>query len=322
MAVVRAGTNPLGPGAPWVKAWFVDRDVNLADFPDYLASEFEMQFQTLEQNTFLDKAEYERRLKALPDHIRKAWLYGEFVIEGAYFTEFNQRRFLDATPEYPEGRHVPWHVIDAMPTLDGHRIMDLPWVSIYRAIDWGYHPDPAVCLWIAVIPGNRAFVFMERTWKRTLAADVAKDIKRLSRGMRIVETFADPTMNIKTGTSKYSIGEIFEQEGVPITPAQNDREVYGYSIHDALNGLVDDNGTPQPRLQIVRSGCPELIKTIPLQQMDPTDPRKLANGNDHYAVALAYFCMGNAMPSQPQQTATVPRWMRPKRETMSHHPYA
>lgn len=83
LAVVRAGTNPLGPGAPWVKSWFVDKDVNLAEFPDYNPDEFEMQFQTLEQNTYLDRATYEKRLRSLPDHIRKAWLYGEFVIEGA-----------------------------------------------------------------------------------------------------------------------------------------------------------------------------------------------------------------------------------------------
>jgi hypothetical protein len=326
-AVVRAGTNPLGIGAPWIKAWFVDHDVNLADYPDYNPDDYEMQFQTLEQNVYLDRRDYEKRLRNLPEHIRKAWLLGEFVIEGAYFTEFRHNNLLDPTPEFPEGEKVEWHVISELPRLElqgrSWDLFDLPWISIYRAVDWGFAPDPAVCIWFLVLPNKRTIAFMERTWKRTLAKDVAKDIKSLSKNMRVVDTFCDPTMYIKDGASKYSIAEQFELNGVPCTASQNNREVYGLAVHDYLGTLIDN----RPQLQIVKGGttrwggCPELIKTIPLQQMDETDPRKIANGNDHYVVATAYMAMGNAMPTLPPQASQVPRWMRPKTEPRNYAAY-
>lgn len=297
-AVVRAGSNPLGPGADWMYDWFIDKTVNLEDFPDYKPEDFEMQFSRLEQNLSADVEAYTARLRNMPAHVRKAWLEGERVDEGAYFSDFRRTK-----------NGEPWHVIDEVPLWQGQQLFNLPWINIFRAVDWGYHPDPAVCLWIAVLPNGMAIVFKEKSWKSTLAADVAADIKRESDGMRIAETFCDPTMALKTGAN-YSISELFEQNGVPLTPALNDRILYGYSVHNYLNTIIDQ----RPQLQIVAPsgyyGCKDLIRTLPLQQMDKNDPRKLANGNDHWVVALAYFCMGNAPASQNPRVSSVPFWMQ------------
>lgn len=300
-ALVRCCSNPLGIGAAWMKAWFIDHNVDPQAYPDYVPDDFEMQFSTLDENRYVNRKDYEKRLRTLPEHVRKAWLRGEFVIEGAYFSDFRQR----------DDEDEPWHVIQKMPRWGDRHIFDLPWVSIYRAIDWGYYPDPAVCLWIALLPNKRAIVFQELTKKRMLAKDFAAEIKRMSKGMHIVETFADPTMNIKTGVAPYSIGDVFETNGIPLTYAQNDRELYGYAVHEFLNTMVD--GAPQ--LQILDRGCPELIRTFPIQQMDPNDSRKLANGEDHWVVALAYFCMGQAMPARDpsEYPSSLPLWMQPKR---------
>lgn len=306
-ALVRAGSNPLGIGAFWMKQWFVDHNVNMAEYPDYLPDDFEMQFSTLDENQYVNRKEYEKRLRNVPEHIRKAWLHGEFIIEGAYFTEFQQKKDV-------KGKVVEWHVVEHMPTWrarDGraYPITSLDWVSVYRAVDWGYFPDPAVCLWIAVLPNHWAVVFKERSWNRTLAKDVAKEIKRESIGMHVVTTFCDPTMFIKRGDATFSVGEQFEQHGVPLDPAQNDRELYGYAVHEYLADVIDDH----PKVQIVRHACPELIRTIPILQMDANDPRKIADGPDHWVVAFAYFCMGQAMPTTDPVESVVPRWMRPKR---------
>lgn len=310
-AVVRAGTNPLGPGASWVKAWFVDKNVRVEDYPDYLPDEFEMQFSKLDQNKSADVVAYTKRLKNLPAHVRKAWLEGEFGNEGAYFTDFQKTRLDETT-----GQRTAWHVIDTVPTWKGTPLFAHSWLAIYRAIDWGYDPDPAVCLWIACLPDKRSIVFKERSWKRTLAGDVAREIKRESDGMHIVESFCDPTMLIKEG-QVYSIGEIFEQQGVPVTAGTNDRILYGYSIHDQLNTVIDG----KPQLQIVQPlglyGCPDLLRTLPELQKDKLDPRKLADGTDHWVVALAYYCMGLAVPSRDPEKPAVPRWMRPKRDARS-----
>jgi hypothetical protein len=163
-----------------------------------------------------------------------------------------------------------------------------------------------------MLPNRRAVVFKERTWKRTLAKDVALEIKAESRGMHITESFCDPTMNIKEGQD-YSIGEIFEMNGVPVTAAVNDRILYGYAVHEYLNTLI--NGRPQLNIVDAKGpyGCPKLIQTFPTLRRDKLDPRKIANGPDHWVVALAYFCMGMAVASRKSATSSVPQWMRPRK---------
>jgi phage terminase large subunit len=49
-AIVRAGTNPLGEGASWVRQWFLDKSVNLWIYPDYHPSDFKSI-----HSTYLDK---------------------------------------------------------------------------------------------------------------------------------------------------------------------------------------------------------------------------------------------------------------------------
>src|SRR5260370_27750937 len=130
----------------------------------------------------------------------------------------------------------------------------------------------------------------------------------MSEGMHIMDTACDPTMFVKTGTIEYSIGEIFEQNGVPLTPAQNDRELYGYSVHELLNTMIDDH----PQVQIVEKACPNLVRTFPILQMDSNDPRKIANGDDHFVVALAYYAMSHANPTHDPLAGpgSLPRCMK------------
>jgi phage terminase large subunit len=313
-ALVRAGSNTLGIGAKWMKSWFIDHDVDPVDYEDYDPTDFEMQFSTLDQNLYANKADYEKRLKVLPPHVKRAWLRGEFVVEGAYFSNF----------KYLDDQELPWHVIDTLPTWkDSHgthvHFLDLPWISIYRAIDWGYSPDPAVCLWIAVLPDGHEVVFKERQWKRTLAKDVAKAIVVESEGMHVVDTFADPSMFAKDGNSDYSIAETFEMHGVPMVAAQNDRALFGYVICEHLDTTqtVEYRGKERkrPKMQILEDdgrglGCPNLLRTIPVMVVDPNDPKKIAAGEDHWVVALAYFGMGRATPVQDPKRPSVPYWMQ------------
>jgi len=117
----------------------------------------------------------------------------------------------------------------------------------------------------------------------------------------------------------YTIGDIFEQNGVPLTPSTNKREVYGYAIHNYLNTEIKVGDRPEdvvPQLQIVAEngpyGCPRLIKTLPILRVGHPDPNKIADGDDHWAVATAYFCMGQAGPAPSVGVSDLPKWMRPK----------
>lgn len=300
-ALVRCSSNPVGIGASWMRQWFISHEVNYAEYPDYVPEDYEMQFSTLDGNEHLDQKEYLKRLKNAPPGVRKAWLTGEFVIEGAYFDDFEKQRMVGDDI-------VPWHCIQTLPTWKGESIFSLPWVNVYRSLDWGYFPDPWVCHWHVVLPNKHKITFKERHNTRMLAADVAAQIKRESAGMHVVETMADPTMFIKTGNAPFSIAEIFEQNGVPLTASQNDRELYGYALHDIMNTLIDEH----PSWQIVEPACPELVRTMPLLQMDATDPRKIANGPDHWAISCAYFAMGSPPPSRDPLRPLIPKWMRSK----------
>lgn len=313
------GTNPLGVGASHVKKYFITKTVRPEEDPEYRPENYVAIHTRKEDNPHLDWSMYLRRLGSLQGATRSAWLEGEWATEGAFFPDFHPTR---------DGRD--WHVIHQLPGVQ-HAGLSNPfpsWVRIYRALDWGYRPDPAVCLWVAVFPNTLTIVFKERTWKETLPKKVAEDIKRESEGMRVVETFADPSIFARKGESEYSVGEMIENGGIPLTRSINDRERIGPPIWEYLNSTVTEIVSlagqevvkEYPTLQILapseggRMGCPNLIRTLPEMQADPSNPKRMDDGEDHYVVTLAYFCLGDTPPPKEPGHPNRPRWMMGKRE--------
>ncbi len=305
-AIVRAGTNPLGPGAGWVREWFVDKDVDRDQFPSYNPDRFAYGHSTFKDNTFLDQSEYKGRLESLAPHQRKAWLEGLFTDEMSLF-DFSPTR---------DGE--PYHVIDEMPTYDGKSILEAPWIQIVLAIDHGFFPDPTVCLWIAIF-GRRVIVFREQLWFRTIASDVAKDIAAESKanGYKLTAAYCDPSMDIKTGADIWTVKEKYEREGVPMVCSVNNREHLAHAIHTALQEEADQG---IPKLQILRpghhrngaTGCSYLIKTLPLMRYDDKHSLRMADHKqDHAVVALSYYLLTHIPNTQPATTRSKPRWLAP-----------
>lgn len=185
-------------------------------------------------------------------------------------------------------------------------------VQIYRSFDHGYFPDPAYCLWIAHL-GDRYIAFKEKLWFKTIASDIAKDIKAESEGMRVVSTYCDPTMDINTGADILTIKDKFELEGVPLETSINNRALYASAIHQALG---EESQPGIPRLQLYSRGVPYLIKTLPQQRFDPKHQLELADHHqDHACVALAYFLIssGSMERRAPSPLAKVKKWLQPKK---------
>ena len=293
-AMVRAATNPLGPSAGKILEYFVDKVVDPEEDPDYNPNDWESIHANLEDNPHLDQAQYRKRFSGLPSHVRKAWVEGEFVLENALF---------DLQPRM-NGK--PWHVVNDV---------DLPAIikhgTIYRAIDAGWFPDPTICLWIAHL-GNRYVVFKEKLWYRTTVQDmtdgpgIVSDIKEIEEQLgikRVAMTYCDPSMNINTTADVRTLRDIYEENGIPMEPSINNREMYASVVHSALAAQADEM---TPRIQFYvngRDGCPYLVKTIPQMRYDPKKPLKMADHKeDHGVVALAYFLISsgsmdrNAMP--------------------------
>lgn len=194
-----------------------------------------------------------------------------------------------------------------------------PSVRIYRAFDLGFSPDPAYCIWIAHL-GTRFIAFKEKLWYKTVASDIAKDMLAESDGMQISMTYCDPTMALKTAADIRTIKDIFEDNGIPMEESINNREHYAHAVHTALAEEINigDSQNPimLPRLQILKHGCPYLIKTLPQQRYDPKHPLRMAdNKNDHAVIALAYFLISSGSFEHKGNSLSlfkIPRWMRPK----------
>lgn len=312
-AMVRAATNPLGPSAQEILKYFVNKDVEFEEDPDYNPNDWYSIHANLEDNPHLDQEQYHKRFSGLPAHVRKAWVDGEFILENALFdfTPFKKQVLDDGS-----FKKVPYHVLDHI---------DLPRIiknaQIYRTVDLGWFPDPTICLWIAHL-GNRHIVLHEKIWFKTIAVDIAREIKEEDERLgisKVAMTYCDPTMDINTTADIRTIKEIFEGCGIPMECSINNREHFAATMHSALNEEVQP-GIPNlqfymPNLGKGAIGCPYLVKTIPMQRYDPKRPLRMADHrDDHAVVACCYYLMSHS--SDPRKAmafeAQKKKWLQPK----------
>lgn len=307
--LVRGATNPLGASAAEVMKYFVNKDINYEEEEDYIPSEWGSIRIDMEDNPTLDIAEYKKRFAGMPEHIKAAWLRGEYMESNTLF-DFRPTKYDEET-----GERYPYHVINE---LDIDELVKK--AIIYRVYDHGWAPDPAYCAWIAHL-GDRYIVFHEKMWHKTVVSDIAASMREEDAKLgirRIATTYCDPTIDIHTGHDIRTIKDIFEQHGVAMECSVNNREQFASAIHTALQ---EQAGPRLPRLQIYRGqgkerpGAPYLIKAIPLQRFDDKKPLALANqAHDHPVVAVAYFLISHSSEEQRSFSQRVsPKWMRPKK---------
>jgi hypothetical protein len=259
----------------------------------------------MSDNPFIDVNRYKKRFAGLPEHVKRAWLHGERLVEDALF-DFRRTK---------NGKQ--YHEINELPTFNGQSIFSQPWVRFYRAYDAGYYPDPAYCLWIAVV-GRQVIPFKEKVWIRKTGEEIATDIVEETKklGIKIAETFCDPSISRHDTADVYTVMDKMERCGVPMTPAVNDRELFASAVHSALQMEIEPD---VPRVQILRPGsgadlgCPYLLKSIPSQRFDPKKPMAMApHRHDHPAVTLAYFLMSwsSEASSAPGMKHRLMPWMK------------
>jgi len=126
-------TNPGNIGHAWVKALWVDH-VPPPGFerPDlYDRDDYDFIRARLDDNPiYANDTEYRRTLEALPEHLRRAFLEGDWnVFAGQYFDVFDY------------GRH----------TARPEEIRLEPWWPRWISIDWGFH-HPSAVYWHCAVP--------------------------------------------------------------------------------------------------------------------------------------------------------------------------
>ena len=282
---IKSSTNPGGIGHSWVKARFVDCAPAGQSFVGEDGMERIFIPSMLDDNDFLLKSDpdYKRRLLALPDRERRALLHGDWnIFEGQYFTEFSQRNVI--TPfEIPKG----WRR--------------------YRTIDYGL--DRLACLWIAVSPEGKFYLYREYCESNLPISEAARAIlERSPKDEDIYATLAPPDMWHRTQTSGKTKAALFSEYGVSFTKTSNDREA-GWL---ALKELLYARGEEAPRLTIF-SQCTEIIRCLPALRIDkirPTDCATEPHEITHAPDALRGFAIFYAVPPKDNTAGKRSVWTR------------
>lgn len=303
MPVFRGGTNPVGVGAGWVKAFFIDKNPNPDEFPDYDPSEYESVHADLDDNPYINPAEYAKLFSNLPSKsLREALRHGTWSVEGQFFSEWAETC-----------DEKPWHAIERMPTLHGRPMHEVPGVEIVRALDWGYSAsagaNPGVCLWFACLPDGTAIGFQEYYFQETLPVDVAARITELSAGMKVRYTVADTQMFAEHEGP--SIAEHFNRAGVPLIESDKERIAGWVEVHNWLRQTVHNGLVERPKLSFWREGCPHTIRTMAQMVVDPKNPLDMQTKGveDDAPDCVRYFLMSRPSASRLAQPDPQLAWM-------------
>lgn len=323
--------NPVGESIDELDHYCVDKDVSLLDDPEYNPNDWGSFKLMRADNPSIDETEYRKQFAGLQKHFKAAWLDGDRIGDRMLFDVFPRitrgmlTHHLDRereTPLPPEREDKPYHYIQELPFVpyQGQKVplLKVPWIQVYRAFDMGYSPDPAICLWFAVL-GNRIIAFHEETWYRTIAKDLATKIVEITKELigdtPVGDTYIDPRCGITQGGDIVTVMDVLEGNGVPCFPSINDRILYA----DAIHGLLGEEVEPGvPKLQIYEPGCPMLAKYLPKMQWDKDNPRKMADHKyDHWPIGLAYFAISSGVlsVSSKPESQQEPFWMAWMRET-------
>jgi phage terminase large subunit len=294
-------TNPGNVGHAWVKALWVDQVPPPGfDRPElYDANDYEFIRARLDDNPiYANDAEYRRTLEALPEHLRRAFLEGDWdVFAGQYFDVFDV------------GRHTA-------------RPEDLrlePWWPRWISIDWGFQ-HPSAVYWHCAVPvqvtggsslnqkephqspvpnhQSRIITYREFVQNNLSPRMLAQGISERSGRERITDVFLSPDA-FAHRTAEASIaeqlGDVLVANGLPrAVPADDDR-VGGWQL---MYQLLESDAW------MITENCAKLIDCLPtlvrddrrvedIRKMDGDDPADaarygLVSGGRFAGVASAF----------------------------------
>jgi hypothetical protein len=269
----RATTNWTGVGIDWVKEYFyVDvkpeaqtilerSEINL---PDGTTKEVVLTKKWFNSTIFdnpkmANDAQYLAFLNSQPEHLKRAWLYGETSsAEGIAFPDFSKATHVCEPFEIPKG----W--------------------KRYSGCDYGYN-DGAANIWITVDPKDET-TYIYREYLRNQKADKGKHLTAEEFAvdcLKIEEEanewprwrIIDGSVYDKRGSSEPSLYEGMRKVGFIARPADQSKgsRVAGKNkIHELLR---IPEGKEKPKLMVFNN-CPHIIKMfygLPLDKHNAED---------------------------------------------------
>jgi phage terminase large subunit len=316
-------TNPGNIGHAWVKALWKDRvpppgfeQAGLYDPRDY---EF-IEARLADNPIYANDAEYRKTLASLPEHLRKAFLEGDWnVFAGQYFDIFDY------------GRH----------TARPEELRLEPWYPRWLSIDWGFQHNSAVYWHCAVPAGHPAVIPSGAKNLSSVSTRRNSSIASLPQhdnsGARII-TYREFVQNglsprmlaqaIVERSGRENISEVF------LSPDAFAHRTAESSIAEQLGDVLVANGLPRPApadddriggwqymyqllesdAWLVAENCDKLIACLPtlvrdnsnvedIRKMDGDDPADSARyglvSGGRFAEVGAGFVQPRAMERSP-----------------------
>jgi phage terminase large subunit len=275
-ANMAGATNPGNIGHAWVKALWVDHTPPPGfDRPElYDASDYDFIRARITDNPiYANDAAYRRTLEILPEHLRRAFLDGDWnVFAGQYFDVF--------------GRH----------TARPEDIRLEPWWPRWISIDWGFKHNSAV-YWHCAVPANvsanapagrssqssatghqspRIVTYREFVQSGLSPRMLAQAIAERSGRERISDVFLSPDA-FAHRTSESSIaeqlGEVLTANGLPRPSAADDDRIGGWQL---MYQLLESNAW------VITDNCAKLIDNLPLliRDEDRVEDIRKVDGDD------------------------------------------
>lgn len=259
--------NPGGIGHAWVKRLFIDRSYREGEKP----SDHSFIPARLFDNPILTEAdpEYVDSLRALPDRLRRAWLYGEWdVFEGQFF------------PEFSESVHVVGR--ESVPRS----------LTYFASADYGL--DMFALLLLGVDRDGNVWCIDELCQSGLTLGDAGRAASRFLSRFPVRYLTVSPDLYNRRQDSGLSGIEIFAAEGCPlppVTPADN-RRVQGWRT---VREYLSENTSPFLRIS---EDCKDLITSLPSLTCDPIrneDASDHPHEITHSPEALRYALMSRAL---------------------------
>lgn len=301
--LMRATSNPGGPGHGWVKRMFFDPSVPNEPFwatniettetlvypPVYQPGHpqagqphpkagqplFQRKFipARLYDNPYLTQTgSYEASLLSLPENQRRQLLEGDWTVaDGAAFGEFREHIHTCKPFEIPSN----WRR--------------------FRSCDFGYSTFSAVH-WYAIDPENTLYVYRELYVSKKTGQDLARMIMDLERKEKVTYGVLDSSVWSQRGQAGPSIAEEMISMGCRWRPSdrtQGSRIAGKNRLHELLKV---NEGTQKPGI-IFFNTCRQIISDLPVI---PSDPDGGEDINDKYASDHAYDSIRYGIMSRPR----------------------
>ncbi|MDF2800780.1 MAG: phage terminase, large subunit, family [Anaerocolumna sp.] len=257
---------------PWVNShWTKDRYFD-NEYPN--AFTLTTTYKCNEWLDDLDRKKIENLAITNPDRYKVVGL-GEYGVPGGvYFEEFR----------------TDIHVINPI-------VIPSYWTR-YRVLDYGL--DKLACYWIAMDEQGKAYVYKELYQSDLIISDAARAIlDRTDPNENIFQTIAPPDLwNRRQETGK-SAAQIFGENGVYLSIANNDRIQGWYNLKEWLKPFEDEQEITTASMVIFKN-CTNLIRTLPQIQRDernPNDVAKEPHELTHAPDAIRYFVAARPLPS-------------------------